>query len=1046
VALKIIKLGMDTKQVIVRFEAERQALALMDHPNIAKVLDAGATEAGRPFFVMELVRGIKITEFCDKNHLATQERLRLFISVCQAVQHAHQKGIIHRDLKPSNILVTLNDGVPMPKVIDFGIAKATQQQLTDKTLFTAFEQFIGTPAYMSPEQAEMSAQGVDTRSDIYSLGILLYELLTGRTPFETEKLLRAGVDEIRRIIREEEPVRPSTKLSTMLEGELTLTANRRQTQPPRLIHTVRGELDWIVMKALDKDRNRRYETAIGFARDIDRYLADEPVLARPSSKLYEFQKLVRRNKLAFTAATTVIVALLFGVAASTAEAIRARRAEQEQTRLRQQAEESRDEAKRDEQVAREEQRVAAEQELLARRRFYATQINLANEAAEAGQLARTEDLLETLRPAPEQSDLRTFEWYYLWGKCNASLLRTFHGSKVPVDSTTFSPDDKTLASSGGDGSICLWEISTGRKKAVLRAGSPNPLLFTPIAFTPDGKTLVSADSDERICLWDVGSGKLRTILPAQTETRCLAISPDGKTLATGMNDDGLELWDLSSGFERTHLIGSHDDDLLGINFSQDGKILAAVFDWGRSDGIKLWDLTDASTRPKRELAGGGCFALRPDGRMIANADWNNIMLWDTIDGRLLATLRAPSPAFTALIFFPDGKTLASGSNDRTVRLWPLATNINDHVQSQIIGNNLDAITSLAVSSDGTLLASGANDGSIKLWNMAPGGEPAKKLVTASFQIKVRATDGALWSLLFSLDGQALIGILDHSILEHDIASGQNHPLLPDGAGCGAISADGKLLATGAGDGTVKLWDRATARLLASVKAYHSNVGAIAFSPDGCFLATGSRSDPTIKVWDTANALKLIWAKEHSSRSDVGASSLGFSPDGRTLAVSVRFTTTWLLDAANGQPKGHLMTTTGFAEVFATAFSPDGRMLATGGDGGTIKLWQVETGRLYTTLKGDTSTIYAVAFSADGRTVATGGEDKTVRLWDAATGQERMALGGLSDRITSVAFSPDDNVLAAGSVDGMVKLWRANRREESETGSEQPLDTKDSGDQ
>src|SRR3989475_2901121 len=370
VALKVIKLGMDTKSVIARFEAERQALALMDHPNIARVLDGGATDAGRPYFVMELVRGVKITEYCDQHNLPTRDRLDLFIKVCHAIQHAHQKGIIHRDIKPSNILVTVNDGVAVPKVIDFGIAKATTgQRLTDKTIFTALEQFISTPAYMSPEQAVMTSVDIDTRSDIYSLGVLLYELLTGKTPFDTQALLAAGLDEMRRTIREVEPVKPSTRLTQEIErtqaNKLPLPARNergegggrgvadetsgghKSTSSPRpsppfhggegevpnrllqakeLIHLLRGDLDWVVMKCLEKDRARRYETANGLARDIERHLNDEPVVARPPSTAYRIQKFVRRNKLAVTAASVIATVLVLGVFVSTLEAIRATRA------------------------------------------------------------------------------------------------------------------------------------------------------------------------------------------------------------------------------------------------------------------------------------------------------------------------------------------------------------------------------------------------------------------------------------------------------------------------------------------------------------------------------------------------------------------------------------------------------------------------------------------------------------------------------------------------------------------------------------------------
>src|SRR5262245_31151197 len=434
VALKLIKPGMDTRQVIARFEAERQALAIMDHPNIAKVLDGGQTgvrnqgsgvrgpqqsgltpdsclltpDLGRPYFVMELVKGVPITEFCDQNQLTPRERLELFIPICQAVQHAHQKGIIHRDLKPSNILVVIHDTTPVPKIIDFGIAKALGQELTDKTLFTGFAQMVGTPLYMSPEQAGQSGLDVDTRSDIYSLGVLLYELLTGSTPFSKERFKEAAYDEIRRIIREEEPPKPSTRFSTLGQAASTVSTNR-QSDPRRLSQLIRGELDWIVMKALDKDRNRRYETASALAADVQRFLRDEPVQACPPSAWYRFGKFARRNKAVLATAASVALVVSATVAVSSVLIWR------------------------------------ANQEL--RRDGYFHRITLAHHALAANDLGRALKLLDE----ECQDDQRGEEWYYLKRRCRVDPMVITDEDKTEINCVVFSPDGKSVAAACGNG-------------------------------------------------------------------------------------------------------------------------------------------------------------------------------------------------------------------------------------------------------------------------------------------------------------------------------------------------------------------------------------------------------------------------------------------------------------------------------------------------------------------------------------------------------------------------------------------------------------------
>ena len=393
VAVKVIKLGMDTKSIVARFEAERQALALMDHPCIARVLDGGATVTGRPYFVMELVRGVRITEYCDANQLSLQERLALFIQLCHAIQHAHQKGVIHRDLKPSNVLVTVQDGKPVPKVIDFGIAKAIEEPLTEKTVLTNFHAFIGTPAYTSPEQAEMTGADVDTRSDIYSLGVLLYELLTGVTPFDAKELTQSGLDGMRRMIKEVEPPKPSTRLRRVVAGSsanpLTILVDR--------------DLDWIVMKCLEKDRTRRYDTARELAADLQRYLDQEPVLARPQSTAYRLHKALRRHRAAFAAAAAMLIAVVAGTTVSVWQAWRATSAERLSEQRRKNEEVLRHNAERERGRALESQERAELNE-------YVADINLAHQSILAGNLARATELLAKHR----DNGCQRFEWRYLW--------------------------------------------------------------------------------------------------------------------------------------------------------------------------------------------------------------------------------------------------------------------------------------------------------------------------------------------------------------------------------------------------------------------------------------------------------------------------------------------------------------------------------------------------------------------------------------------------------------------------------------------------------
>ena len=681
VALKVIKLGMDTKSVIARFEAERQALALMDHPNVAKVLDAGATQAGRPYFVMELVRGIKITDYCDQHNLATPARLGLFVQVCHAIQHAHQKGIIHRDIKPSNILVTLHDGVPVPKVIDFGIAKATEQKLTNKTLFTAFEQFIGTPAYTSPEQAEMSGLDIDTRSDIYSLGVLLYELLTGKTPFDAKELVAAGLEEMRRTIREKEPVRPSTRLSTMLEGDLTKVAAQRQSDAPKLIHLVRGDLDWIVMTCLEKDRTRRYDTANSLALDIQRHLNDEPVAARPPTAAYRLQKLVRRNRLAFAAATVVLVALVLAAGVSTWQARVA-------TQAKKVAERARGDETRQRVVAQAAQRQADEQRQRAEDQLYAANLNLMRLAWDENNVRQVRRLLEETAAYRD----RGFEWYY-WKRQSHLEFLTLNGHSDQVYSAAFSPDGRYIVTGSFDHTAKVWDAKIGKELLTLKGHSS---VVYPAAFSPDGRWIVTGSYDNTAKVWGASGGKeLLTLKGHSGGIMAAAFSANSQSIITGSQDGTAKVWDAANGKERFTL-KVHNDGVFSAAFSPDGKWIVT----GSKNGpAKVWEAAGG----KEWLTLNGhtqavwSAGFSPDSqRIVTGSSDETARVWESATGKELVSLRGHRGVVFSAAFSPDSQRIVTSGYDHTARIWEAASG----KELFIFKGHRDLVSGAAFSPDG----------------------------------------------------------------------------------------------------------------------------------------------------------------------------------------------------------------------------------------------------------------------------------------------------------------------------------------------------------
>jgi serine/threonine protein kinase/WD40 repeat protein len=1052
VALKVLKPGMDSRQVIARLEAERQALALMDHPNIARVLEAGQTASGRPYFVMELVRGVPINEFCDQSQLTPKERLELFIHVCQAVQHAHQKGIIHRDIKPTNVLVTMLGGAALVKVIDFGIAKALGQQLTDKTLFTGFAQMIGTPLYMAPEQAVLSSVDVDTRSDIYSLGVLLYELLTGTTPFDKERFKQVGYDEIRRIIREEEPLRPSKRISTLGKAATTISTQRR-SDPKRLSQLLRGELDWIVMKALEKDRARRYETASGFASDVQRCLHDEPVQACPPSGWYRFRKFARRNKPGLVTAGIVALAMVLGTAIATSQAIRATQAEGlVETQL--------------ETLTGEHKRaVAAEREIRLEKRE--AQIKLATSYLDKG-LDFCEQgeaglgmlwLGRSLENAPEDAtDLqRVIRTNVAGWRPTFCPLKAIIPFEAVVHQVAFRPDGRSFLTVSGipDPTRCKAEVRRWDATTMACLGLSIPHQgFNPalVAISPDGNTVVTGKNWNTAQLWDVGTAQPRGSPLAHPEILIhgVAFSADSRTVLTQAGTT-VRLWDSATGKP----IGKpldHDQSSQAA-LSPDGRIVLTA----RGTTARLWKAATGEpfgpplphpdwTVPVGIPAGIVAAAFSPDGRFLVTAGWKlgrcEVQLWEVATAKPLGKpLSCPRAAvgIARVVFSPDGNLVAMPVRGEIWRLNLVSTRLERLPGMEAIRSRQGAIiNTLVFSPDSQTIATvgtkSSEGHSVQLWTvtMQPIGAPLWHPLSP------------LSAVAISPDGRTLLTGSTGPTSAVRVWDVHNHNPKPvdvltygaPGKNTIALSPDGKTLLHGVTYGqpnrtVVDLWDVATRERIQAPLDLAGHIDGPVFSPDSrTVLLCNSISTPdkskdsrTLWLWQRGTWKRTEPPGGLPRPQEANIQEIAFGPGGPTVLLVSLTTpgtpespwTAQLWDVTTWRPLGKPFKVHAYS--FRTvATSPDGKVaLAFAVNAQEARLRDTASGEFLGSPLTHQGWInhHVGTFSPDGRTVVTSGSDKTVRLWDVAT-QKQLRVLHSPDGVAAVTFSPDGRTILTSS--------------------------------
>ncbi len=997
VALKIIKPGMDSKQVVARFEAERQVLALLDHPNIAHVLDAGTTGAGRPYFVMEYVKGLSITQYCDQNKVNIEQRLKLFRQVCEGVHHAHQKGIIHRDLKPSNILVSVHEDRVVPKIIDFGIAKATTQPLTDKTVFTYQGQLLGTPEYMSPEQVDLATQDIDIRSDIYSLGVVLYELLAGVLPFEREALARLGFAEVQRTIREQEPASPSIRLTNLGEQANTIAASRG-TQAVPLARRLHRELEWIPLKAMRKDRCRRYRSAAELADDVQNYLDGHPLTAGPETAIYRVRKFVHRHAGSVATAALIALTIILGLVVSTAMYLRAEDARQKEAAARAQAEQAREKETVARTQAEQAEQATKQKAEELRRTLYVNSIQLADAKYREGNIRRMRELLTA---CPE--DLRGWEWHRLNYISDQSIM-TLRGHESRVDSTAVSPDGKRIVSGSADNTIKIWDAVRGAELLTIQRVDGNDV--TCVAVSPDDRRIASGDDSGQIKVWDAASGKEMLAIKGHKYPTSIVFSPDGTRILCGSVDGTASVRDALTGTEIMTLRG-HESRVSSVAFSPDGKRIVSV--GLLFSNIKVFDAMNGNDLITIKGPRGYAYAVvfSPDGKSIVAGAHDEIKMWDSTSGAEQMTLPAHEGVVRSVAFSPDGKRVVSGGEDNTIKVWDVAARMN----TLTLRGHENFVTCVAFTPDGKQIVSRSMDGTIRIWDAT---------VNRHEQTSLAGHHDLVCSVAFNPNRDRLVSCSwDKTFKVWDIETGTEVITCSRRAHAFysvSFSPDGKRIVSAGTDDTAKIWDAETVAEILTLRGHEDAVRCAVFSPDGKLIVSGS-TDRTVRLWDAQTGVEKATLRGH----DALVVDVAFSPDGNRIVSAGEDGAIKIWDVATGTQimnlSGHKLCVQGIA------FSADSKRIASGSDDRTAKIWDATTGEELMTLRGHREIVVSVAFSPDGRRIVTSSRDGTTKLWDSTTGIELLSLRSYP-WACAVAFCPDGKTIAAGTMGNTVMVWES----------------------